>query len=120
MKLQKVEEKYIKNNLYKLIIYFKLLHLITSTCNKSTPFLENDECISNCSYINLTKGICSLDNSIIKLQLLTDIISIGRLNFRYMSYAFNLDGDLVIIAPTNPSSYSRNFYGLKKMKKLFY
>ena len=120
MRQQKWKEKFLQNKLYKLIIYFYLFNFIISTCDKSTPFLQNDECISYCSYLNLIRGVCILNNSIIESQLLTNIISIGGINFKYLSYAFNLDGDMVILASENPPSNSRIFYGLKKNGRNFF
>ena len=104
------------NTLFIFTFYFELIKLVISICDKSEPYLQDNKCVSKCN----NESLCYLDNPIIKKQLLTNIIGIGHLNFRHINFAFNLNGDMVLLSSSNPSSCERVFYGLKNNGRYYF
>ena len=68
--------------IYELIILFQLTLYIKSDCNKTHPILKNNKCDSiYCSPEDYNSLVCIVNNSIAKIQWLTNIIQISNLNF---------------------------------------
>ena len=105
--------------IYKFCLYLNLFNLIISFCNKSNPFLKGNIFIPNFAYINSSKEFI-LDNQVIKEQLLTNIINIGELKYRYINFASNLNGDMIVLTTTFYSTTKRNFFGIKKNGRIFF
>ena len=97
----------------KLYLYFLLINLSSSLCNRTAPFLEGDKCISTCPNYYLDNSPCKLNNPIIKDQLLNNIIKVGDLQFRLINFAENLNGDIIFLTTSYPNSNKRIFYGIK-------
>ena len=114
---------YQNDNLFfisKLYLYFLLINSASSLCNATAPFLEGGKCVSICPNYNLDNSPCKLNNPIIKEQLLTKIISVGNLHFRFINFAENLNGDLILLTSAYPSSNERKFYGIKNNGRPFF
>ena len=112
-------KKFLKNIKYIIsIILFELLHLKIVSC-------ESDECerespIKTCTGCQLTycpkqKYIdkeCIVSNSIIRTQWLNDIISVGEIDYRYVSMLVTSNEDLVFATSSCPSGPDRIYYGI--------
>ena len=97
----------------KLYLYFLLINFASPICNTTAPFSEGNKCISICPNYSLGSSTCKLDNPIIKEQLLTNIIPVGNLHFRFTNFAKNLNGDIIFLTSCYPYSNERKFYGIK-------
>lgn len=62
----------------KYILIFNMIKLCSFfQCDRDKPFLKEDTCISSCKTEEINKGICIINNDIIKAQWLNNIIIIG-------------------------------------------
>ena len=118
-------KRWIIHFLFRFILHLILINNISSLCDKSTPYLKDNNCVSYSSCSDISSpiediGECEIDNPIVKTQFLSNIIQIGVLNFRYLNYAFNLNGDLIILSSSIPASGIRVFFGLKKNGRFFF
>ena len=105
--------------IYKFCLYLSLFNLIISFCNKSKPFLQGDICVSNCDNLN-SNNECILDNPVIKEQSLTNIIKIGQLKYRFINFASNLNGDMIVLINSLSTIKKRYFFGIKKNGRFFF
>ena len=105
--------------IYKFCLYLSLFNLIISFCNKSKPFLQGDICVSNCDNLN-SNNECILDNPVIKEQSLTNIIKIGQLKYRFINFATNLNGDMIVLINSLNTIKKRYFFGIKKNGRFFF
>ena len=117
-------EKKKKLNLYFiysiLFFYFELINFIYSFHNSSVQLFQDNNSTLYTKDLNSTKTLRLLDDSIISGQLLTNIIEIGTVNFRYINFALNLKGDMIILSTAKPGSCERIFYGLKKNGRYYF
>ena len=105
---------------FKMFLYMHLFRIIITFCNKSEPFLKDGICYSYCNNSN-SSNECIPENQIIKEQFLNNIIHIGELNnFRYINFATNINGDMIVLTTAYPSPNNRSFFGIKKNGRYFF
>ena len=99
-----------------LIISLIRFKTISSECLESSPILKNNDCtITYCTESEFTDNTCSVNNTKIKTQWLTNIIIFGDYNARFVSFANFSNGDFVVLAtPCKLLKPIRFFFGLKK------
>ena len=99
--------------IYKIFFIFQLAQYIRSDCNKTHPILKNNECGSiYCSPEDYNSSICIVNNSIAKIQWLTNIVSISELKFRYIHPFLTKNKDLIIQTTSALGTAERRYYGL--------
>lgn len=113
-KLNKIKNLLSLNSLQYIFYFIFLIKSIKSQCNKDTPILFNDTCqLKNCSKTQFDNNECIISNKIIKTQWLTNIIQIGKLNYRYINFASFSNGDMIVETSACPNEGARMFYGIK-------
>ena len=89
-------------------------------CSKKSPIIYNNECLLKfCTNLEIEIGECIISNNIIKIQWLNNIISIGKLSYKYINLFIDKQNNLIIF--TYPYygeimkelKKSRIFYGIK-------
>ena len=106
-----------------IFIFSSLFDIILTECHLENPImLSNGTCVSQyCSKEDFISNNCKINNSIIKIQWITNIIMVGERYFRYQNLAKFSNGDLIF--ETSPYSYfnsKRIFYGLKKNGRFYF
>ena len=81
-------------------------------CGRDNPFLKEDICISSCKTEEINKGICIINNDIIKTQWLNNINIIGGKEFIYVNVESSEINNLYYLASSFPASNERIFYNL--------
>ena len=114
---------YKKKFSFLLLLFINLIHKFFSiTCSdRNYPIHQSGNCISQiCLNTDLKNGICEISNPIIKTQYLTNIIKVGEINNRYLSYAINENGDFIFETTVYPKNGIRTFFGLTKNGRFFF
>jgi len=107
--------------IYELIILFQLTQYIRSDCNKTHPILKNNKCDSiYCSPEDYNSLVCIVNNSIAKIQWLTNIIPISNLNFRYIHPFLTKNKDLIIQTTSVLGTAQRRYYGLTNEGRYYF
>ena len=102
---------------YKLIFIFQLTHYIKTDCNITHPVLKNNNCYSiYCSPQEYNTSVCTINNSIAKIQWLTNIIQISEINFRFIHPFLTKNKDFIIQTTSVLGTEKRIFFGLTKFK----
>ncbi len=97
-----------------IIIIFSLISLVLTNCDRETPINKSSVCsLVYCNESEFLSKVCTIDNSIIKTQWLTNIIKIGEKNFRYLSFITLSDGSLIFQSYPYPGINYRVFFGIK-------
>ena len=105
--------KYI--NILISIIIFKSINYSLCECDRNSPILKNEECqLIYCSENDFSLGVCSINNTIIKNQWLTDIKIFNDYKLRYCTLAINSKGDMIAEFSQEEADGIRVFYGLKQ------
>ena len=106
---------------YKLIVIFHLTQYIKCDCNKSHPILKNNECGSiYCSPEDYNSSTCIVNNSIVKIQWLTNIIQISELKYRYIHPFLTKNKDLIIQTTSVLGTAERRYYGLTNEGRYYF
>ena len=96
-----------------LCLIFAFHLIFCSDCDISTPILVGAECKSTyCTEAQFKSGDCQIKNEIIKTQWLTNIISIGEENSRFINFANFSNGTMIIEVSSDPGNAKRIFFGL--------
>jgi len=107
--------------IYKLLFILQLQLYIKCDCNKTHPILKNNECDSiYCSPEDYNSSICIVNNSIAKVQWLTNIISISELNYRYIHPFLSKNKDLIIQTTNVLGTAERRYYGLTNEGRYYF
>ena len=97
--------------IFKYILIFNLITLCSfMECDRDIPFLKEDTCISYCKTEEINKGICIINNDIIKTQWLNNIIIIGGKDYIYVNVESSEANNLYYLASSFPASNERLFY----------
>jgi len=97
--------------LFRFILILYLMRLCSfMECEKDNPFLKEDTCISSCKTEEINKGICIINNDIIKTQWLNNIIIIGGKEFIYVNVESSQINNLYYLTSSFPASNERMFY----------
>ena len=112
------KEKYFKK-IHSTIKMISLLYLIypviTKNCTRELPILKDGNCVLEyCTKHEFKNKTCVINNKIVKTQWLNDIIWIGEQNFRYINFANNSNGDMIVETTSIPPSTKRIFYGINR------
>ena len=108
-----LSHKYI--NLLIPIIILKNIYYSLCECDRNSPILKNGECqLIYCSENEFSSGVCSINNTIIKNQWLTDIKIFNDSKLRYCTLAINSKGDMIAEFSQEEADGIRVFYGLKQ------
>ena len=91
----------------RILISLILLDKINSQCSKDNPIKKNSECVNEyCLESEFKDGICSIDNSIIKIQWLNKIISFGDENtFFFLSIKMSKNNFIFLSFDENENVY---------------
>ena len=96
------------------ILIFSLIKLKISNafeCPENQPILKDNECsFSYCTESEFNNNYCSINNTKIKTQWLTNIIIFGDKTTRFINFATFSNGDFVVEATLK----IRSFFGLTK------
>ena len=118
---------YINNIQFANIIFIKILYLlllldpIKNDCNKKIPILKNNICtLDYCSEDDFNNKICSINNTIVKIQWLNNIIWIGDKYFRHVNLVTFSNGDLIVESSSSKINPKRMFFGIKSDGKSFF
>ena len=106
-----------KFSIYILIFSLIALDITSFECPEDTPILKDNTCsLSYCTESEFNNNYCSINNTKIRTQWLSNIIIFGDENARFINFATFSNGDLVVEAtPCVVINYSKRFfYGLKK------
>ena len=116
-----MRNKISNESLFLLFIYF-IIKVYTEECSSNYPIiLQNQTCVSlNCSEFEFKNGYCTINNSKIQTQWLTNIIIIGDWQFRYINFATYSNGDFIVETTACPRDSRRMFYGLKANGREFF
>ena len=107
--------------IFKFIFIFQLTQYIKSDCNKTHPILMNNECDSiYCSPDNYNSSVCIVNNSIAKIQWLTNIIQISDYKYRYIHPFFTKNKDLIIQTSSALGVAKRSYYGLTNEGRYYF
>ena len=97
--------------LFRYILILYLIRLCSfMKCGRDKPFLKEDNCISSCKTEEINKGICIINNDIIKTQWLNNINIIGGKEFIYVNVESSEINNLYYLASSFPASNERIFY----------
>ena len=120
-------------SLKKCLIHFKfpinilifsliIFKAISFECSESLPIWKNSNCeFTYCTESEFKNNICSVNNTKIKTQWLTNIIIFGDNNARYINFATFSNGDFIVEAtPCKLIISVRFFFGLKKNGRNFF
>ena len=95
----------------KYILIFNMIKLCSFIqCDRDKPFLKEDTCIPSCKTEEINKGICIINNDIIKAQWLNNIIIIGGKEFIYVNVESSETNNLYYLVSSFPASNERMFY----------
>ena len=99
-----------------LIFSLIILQIITSECPENTPILKNNNCeLTYCSEFEFNNNYCSINNTKMKTQWLTNIIIFGDNKARFINFATFSNGDFIVEAtPCEVIIAIRFFFGLKQ------
>ena len=97
-----------------IILLLEIKFCLFSECERTTPFLKNNICVSSCTTEELNTGICTIDNEIIKTQWLNNIINIGGQNYLYINIETSENENLYCLVSGYPKSNVRIIYILNK------
>jgi len=107
--------------IYKLIVIFKLTQYIKTDCNITHPVLKNNKCYSvYCSPQDYNSSVCTVNNSIAKIQWLTNIIQISEVKFRYIHPFFTKNKDFIIQTTSALGTSKRRYYGLTNEGRYYF
>ena len=107
--------------LHKFLIIFQLAQYIKTDCNKSYPILKNNKCYSiYCSPQEYNSSICMVNNSIAKIQWLTNIIQISEVKFRYIHPFLTKNKDLIIQTSSALGTAKRRYFGLTNEGRYYF
>ena len=111
-----IDEKSIIKYIIIILSFFFLFNpIITHNCTREFPILKDGNCVlENCTEDEFKNETCVIVDQIVKTQWLNDIIWIGEQNFRYINFAKNTNGDMVVETTSFPASEKRLFYGIYK------
>ena len=105
---------------YKLFFYHQifliltLLEKIITECPRNAPIQTINGCeLTYCNSTDFKSGSCVISNNITKTQWLTNIIMVGGNDFRYVNFANNSNGDLIMETSACPGNNKRIFFCLK-------
>ena len=108
---------FIKLSIKIVIFQLAIRNSIEDQCNISAPIKKSDNLcyLTYCSEEQFNMNVCIIDNSIIKTQWLTNIITIGEKNFKYISLTISSKNDLFlhITSSNNNNDINNYFFGLK-------
>ena len=104
-----------KLSIYILYFFLITLEIISCECPENQPILKNNACsFSYCTESEFNSNYCSINNTKIKTQWLTNIIIFGDMNARFINFASFSNGDFVVEAtPCKLIKAIRFFFGLK-------
>ena len=106
---------------YKLIFIFQLTHYIKTDCNITHPVLKNNNCYSiYCSPQEYNTSVCTINNSIAKIQWLTNIIQISEINFRFIHPFLTKNKDFIIQTTSVLGTEKRIFFGLTNEGRYYF
>ena len=122
MKLPLIMKSFIFQDLiYKLVIMFKLAQYVKTDCNITHPILKNNKCYSiYCSPQDYNSSVCTINNSIVKIQWLTNIIQISEVKFRYINPFFTKNKDFIIQTTSALGTSKRRYYGLTNEGRYYF
>ena len=107
--------------IYKFIFIFQLAQYIKCDCNKTHPILMNNECDSIfCSPEDYNSSVCIVNNSIAKIQWLTNIIPISEVKFRYIHPFLTKNKDLIIQTTSVFGTAKRRYFGLTNEGRYYF
>ena len=107
--------------IYKFIFIFQLAQYIKCDCNKTHPILMNNECDSIfCSPEDYNSSVCIVNNSIAKIQWLTNIIQISDYKYRYIHPFFTKNKGLIIQTSSVLGVGKRSYYGLTNEGRYYF
>ena len=107
--------------IHKLLIIFQLSQYIKSDCNKTYPILKNNKCDSiYCSPQDYNSSVCMVNNSIAKIQWLTNIIPISEVKFRYIHPFLTKNKDLIIQTTSVFGTAKRRYFGLTNEGRYYF
>ena len=98
------------------IFLLNTYEIISSECPESTPILKNNNCeFTYCTESEFNSNYCSVNNTKIKTQWLTNIIIFGDNWARYINFATFSNGDFIVEStPCKVVIAIRFFFGLTK------
>ena len=102
--------------IYILIFSLIILKIIAFECPENQPILKDNTCsLSYCTESEFNNNLCSINNTKIKSQWLTNIIIFGDNNARFINFATFSNGDFIVEAtPCKILIKIRFFFGLKQ------
>ena len=105
-----------KYSIYTLIFSLIALGINSFECPENQPILKNNDCsFSYCTESEFSSNYCSINNTKIKTQWLTNIIIFGDNNARFINFATFSNGDFIVEAtPCKILIKIRFFFGLKQ------
>ena len=107
--------------IYKLIVVFQLAQYVKTDCNITHPVLKNNKCYSiYCSPQDYNSSVCTINNSIAKIQWLTNIIQISEVKFRYINPFLTKNKDFIIQTTSVLGTSKRNYYGLTNEGRYYF
>ena len=98
--------------LFIKLVFFQLINYINSTCSGNSPFIKNNECVSFCSTDEL-KLNCKFADLNTKLKQITNLIELGKKNYRLININSNFNNDIIIQVSEYSNYGEKFFYGLK-------
>ena len=104
---------HIKITFYKIIIFYGLFnYLLFLECNKDSPILKNNECVSTyCTEEQFKTGECIINEPLTKKKWMTSIIIFGNTNGDiYLS--INYEANKFLFGTTLSNKKDRLYYGL--------
>ena len=107
--------------IHKLLIIFQLSQYIKTDCDKTFPILKNNKCYSiYCSPQEYNSSVCMVNNSIAKIQWLTNIIPISDVKFRYIHPFLTKNKDFIIQTTSALGTAKRRYYGLTNEGRYYF
>ena len=113
-----------KFSIYILIFSLIVLEINSSECPENQPILKENTCsFTYCTESEFNNNYCSINNTKIKTQWLSNIIIFGDNNARFINFATFSNGDFIVEATpckllTEISM--RFFFGLTKNGRGFF
>ena len=106
---------------YKLMIIFQLSQYIKTDCNITHPVLKNNNCYSiYCSPQDYNSSVCTINNSIAKIQWLTNIMPISEINFRFIHPFLTKNKDFIIQTTSVLIAKTRRYFGLTNEGRYYF
>ena len=104
-----------------ILLFMNNFYISNCECNIDYPIYKDGNCqLIYCSDNEFEKGICSINNQIIKVQWLNNIIIFNEKKYRYCNFAINSKGDLIAEFSTEEENGIRLFYGLQQNGLFFF